>query len=113
LEGGKYVDLSWVTLRNVVNSSPSECTLCCWVLDLAIVNYLIHIHVVENIPMFAQSDGGQNGQEVRLIYVWNRERTTTNHSDGECELYWLDLAYTGKKAKDVAKGMKDSLKNVA
>jgi hypothetical protein len=66
--------------------------------------------VVENVPIFGQSDGGQKGQEVRLISVWNRERATTNHPDGECKLYWLDLAYTGKKSEDAAKGMKHSLK---
>jgi hypothetical protein len=43
LEGGKYVDLSWLTLKNATNSNPSECTtLQCGVLNLAIENYLIH-----------------------------------------------------------------------
>ena len=108
-EGGKYVDLSWLTLKNATNSSPSERTLRRWVLDLAIENYLIHSRLVEKAPIYAQSDGGQKGQEVRLISVWNKDKTTIN-PDGECELYWLDLAYTGKKSEDVAKEMKHSLK---
>ncbi len=112
LEGGKYVDLSWLTLENATTSSMLERTLCCWVLNLAIKNYLIHSCIVENVPIFAQSDGGQKGQEVRLISVWNKERTTINQPDGECELYRLDLAYTGKKLEDVAKGIKHSLKKL-
>jgi hypothetical protein len=43
---------------------------------------------------------------VRLISVWNDEKSTAQNPDGVCKLYWLDLAYTGKKSEDVAKGMK-------
>jgi hypothetical protein len=105
-EGSQYNDLSWLTLENTCNSSPSERTLHQWVLDLAVENYLIHSQLVEKVPIFAQSDGKQKGQEVRLISVWNDEKSTAGNPDGECELYWLDLAYTGKKSEDVAKGMK-------
>jgi hypothetical protein len=112
LEGGEYVNLSWLTLENAANSSPSERSLRRWVLDLAVENYLIHSQIVENVPIFAQSDGKQRGQEVRLISVWNEGKTSLLKPDGECELYWLDLAYTGKKSEDVVKGMKHSLKSL-
>jgi hypothetical protein len=109
-EGGQYVNLSWLTLENDCNSSPSERTLRRWVLDLAVENYLIHSRLVQKAPIFAQSDGGQKAQEVRLISFWNDEKSTAQNPDGECELYWLDLAYTVKKSEDVAKGMKHLLR---
>jgi hypothetical protein len=87
LEGGEYVNLSWLTLENAANSSPSEGSLRRWVLDLAVENYLIHSQIVERVPIFAQSDGGQSGQEVRLISAWNEARTSVTKPDGECELY--------------------------
>jgi hypothetical protein len=36
LKGGKYINLSWLTLKNTANSSPFERSLCRWVLDLAV-----------------------------------------------------------------------------
>jgi hypothetical protein len=65
LKGGKYINLSWLTLKNTANSSPFERSLCRWVLDLAVENYLIHSQIVEKVPIFAQSDGTRpRGQEV-------------------------------------------------
>ena len=39
MEGGEYVDFSWLTLEKACNSSPSERMLRRWVLDLAVENY--------------------------------------------------------------------------
>ncbi len=111
-EDGEYVNLSWLILKNAAKSSPSECSLRCWVLDLAVDNYLIHSQIVEKARIFPQSDGGQRGQEVRLSSVWNKGKTSINKQEGEFELYWLDRAYTGKQSKDGAKGMKHSLKKI-
>jgi hypothetical protein len=83
-----------------------------WVLDLAVESYLIHSQIVEKVQNFAQSNGGQRWQEVRLISVWNEGKTSINQPDGKCELYWPDLVYTGKKSEDVAKGMKHSLEKI-
>jgi hypothetical protein len=58
-EGREFVEFSWLTLENATNSSPPS---RCWVLDLAIGNYLIHSYLVEKAPIFALSDGGQKGQ---------------------------------------------------
>jgi hypothetical protein len=73
-------------------------------------NYLIHSQIVEKAPIFAQSDGGQQGQEVCLISVWIEDNMSINKLNEECELNWLNLAYTAKKSKDVARGMKHSSK---
>jgi hypothetical protein len=105
LKGSEYVNLSWLTLENASNLSPSDHSLCRWVLDMVVENYLIHSQIIEKVQIFLHSDGGQRGQEVCLISVWNEGKTSINKPDGECEFYWLDLAYTGKKSKDVAKGM--------
>jgi hypothetical protein len=83
LEGSEYVNLSWLTLQNAANSSPSERSLRRWVLDLVVENYLIHSQIVEKVPIFAQSDGGQREQEVRLTSVWNDGKTSINKPDGE------------------------------
>jgi hypothetical protein len=78
-EGGKYVDFSLLALESACDSSPSERTLRHWLLDWEIENYLIHSQLVEKAPIFTQSDGGQKGQEVRLIYVWNDEKSTAQN----------------------------------
>jgi hypothetical protein len=61
----KGMDLSFINLENVANSSPSATTFTNWVVEMARDQYLIFGCKIENSNKFCQSDGGQKGQEVR------------------------------------------------
>jgi hypothetical protein len=61
------------------------------VVHLVVENYLIHSQLVEKAPIFAQSDGGQKGQEGRLISVCNGKKSTAQNPDGIIGLDFNEL----------------------
>jgi hypothetical protein len=60
-------DFVWLTLENVANSSPLSSALTNWVIALAQDQYMIFSQKMLGATLFCQSDGGQKGQEVRLL----------------------------------------------
>jgi hypothetical protein len=105
----KGMDMSFVTLENVSNSSPCATSLTNWVTALARDQYLIFSRKIENSTTFCQSDGGQKGQEVRLFATFDPE-DKSKAKDGSICSFWADLTYTGKTSDEVAAGMQQSLR---
>ena len=107
----KGMDLTFINLENVANSSPSATTLQNWVVEMARDQYLIFGRKIENSNTFCQSDGGQKGQEVRLFTTFDpQDNNNDEDKDGMVCSFWADLTYTGKKSDDVAAGAHQSLK---
>jgi hypothetical protein len=64
--------------------------------------------VVERSNGFVESDGGNGGQEIRLINLLDKQDKTSS-PDGTYWKFWLDTCYTGKKSDDVANGIHGSM----
>jgi hypothetical protein len=66
------MDLSFINLENVANSSPATTSLVTnWVTEMARDQYLIFSHKIKNPNTFCQSNGGQKAQEVRLFATFD------------------------------------------
>jgi hypothetical protein len=63
------MDFAWLTLEKIASCSPSALSLTNWVTNLAKEQFIIFSSKMANANVFCQSDGGQNGQEVRL-FTW-------------------------------------------
>jgi hypothetical protein len=105
----KGIDLSFINLENVANSSPSATSLTNWVTKLARDQYMIFSQKIEHSSTFCQSDGGQKGQEVRLFTAFD-EQDKSKGKDGSVFSFWANLTYTGKSSNNVAAGMNQLLK---
>jgi hypothetical protein len=103
------MDMSFINLKSVANSSPCATSLTNWVTEMARDQYLIFSRKIENSNTFCQSDGGQKGQEVRLFTTFDPQ-DKSKAEDGSICSFWADLTYTGKTSDDVATGMHQSLK---
>jgi hypothetical protein len=91
-----------VSLDQLSRCTPSAAVVQCWVLNLAIEQEIIMARLVSQHRVFGQSDGGQKGQEVRVLSLRNQET-------GKIVEYWSGLTYCGKKSNQVANGMKRDL----
>jgi hypothetical protein len=107
-DGEKEIDCWFLTVENVSNTSPKKTILNQWVLELAIKQLLTFGPVVERSNGFVQSDGGNGGQEIRLINLLDKQDKTSS-PDGTYRTFWLDMCYTGKKSDDVANGIHGSM----
>jgi hypothetical protein len=96
------VTMDFVDLVAAQKSSPSRSGIEIWVGELAVLQNLIASVLIETAPVFLQSDGGQKGQEVKLINIYDKEK-------GEILTFWLSLASAGKKSDLVAQGAKKAM----
>ena len=93
----------FVSIQNVYNCSPKASTIDNWILNLAARQVVIaRATIVDDVKIFLQTDGGHNGQEVRLLSYYNK-------ANDKIEVIWLGLTYCGKASKLVAEGLKLSL----
>jgi hypothetical protein len=93
----------FVTIQNVYNCSPKASTIDNWILNLAARQIVIaRAAIVDDVKIFLQTDGGHNGQEVRLLSYYNK-------ASDKIEVIWLGLTYCGKASNLVAEGLKLSL----
>jgi hypothetical protein len=82
--------------------TPSAAVVQYWVLNLAIEQEIIMARLVSQHRVFGQSDGGQKGQEVRVLLLLNQET-------GKIVEHWSGLTCCGKKSNQVANRMKRDL----
>ena len=106
------VDFSWLTLKNVANSSPSSTALTNWVVSLARDQYMIFSYKMSGANLFCQSDGGQKGQEVRLFTIFD-SKDKTESPDGTICQFWAEVAFAGKKSTEVAAAVRHSMQKFA
>jgi hypothetical protein len=104
----KGIDMSFINLKNGANCSRCCTSLTNWATELARDQYLIFSSKMDNSNVFCQSDGGQNGQEVRLFSLLDEADTTESENGVICE-FWADLTYTCKTSDEVAAGTNHSL----
>jgi hypothetical protein len=104
----KGMDMSFISLENVSNSSPCATSLTNWVTSLARDQYLIFSRKMQDSNTFCQSDGGQKGQEVRMFATFD-PNNKSKAKDGSICSFWADLTYTGKTSDNVAACMHQSL----
>jgi hypothetical protein len=109
LHDGNLFNFDWLSIESIADCSPSEISLRNWTRELVAEQYLLFSPLVEIANVFGQLDGGQKGQEVRLVAVWDEDNKRKSPDRSVCQL-WLNLTYCGKKSDKVAKGMKNSLK---
>jgi hypothetical protein len=103
----KQVDAAETILHRRVADQLSRCTpsaaaVQCWVLNLAVEQEIIMACLVSQHRVFGQSDGGQKGQEVRVLSLRNQET-------GKIVEHWSGLTCCGKKSNQVANRMKRDL----
>ena len=106
------IRMDWATIDNVSKSSPSATIIDSWVDDLATLQLSIFGYLMSKAKSaFVQSDGGHDGQEIRIFNIWNTlDKSLT--PDGTMMSFWADLTFNGKKSIEVAAGMKLSLRRL-
>jgi hypothetical protein len=80
-----------VLLDQLSHCTPSAAAVQCWVLNLAITQEIIMARLVLQHRVFGQSDGGQKGQEVRVLSLQNQET-------GKIVEHWSRLTHCEKRA---------------
>jgi hypothetical protein len=94
LDLGDYLDLGLVS-----NCSPTRTAIDGYVADLAIEQNMIASEKFCNAnKKFFHSDGGQKGQMVKVLTMWDTEDTTMT-KDGSVLTYLLDVENSGKKSR--------------
>jgi hypothetical protein len=91
-----------VSLDQLSRCTASAAAVQCWVLNLAVEQEIIMARLVSQHGVFGQSDGGQKGQEVRVLSLRNQET-------GKIVEHWSGLTCCGEKSNQVANGMKRGL----
>ena len=93
----------FITLRNIHKISPCESTIDNYVPRLAAMQVITtRLSVPPTAKLFVQTDGGHQGQEVRLLSYYNQRKN-------KIEVVWLGLTYCGKDSGAVARGLRQSL----
>ena len=99
----KHQSYKWMGLKSISSSTPSSSVIETWVLDLAIKQIMISRHALRyQQPLYIQTDGGHQGQEVRLMSYYDPPSDNIKKN-------WMGLTYCGKTSDEVAKGIKLSL----
>ena len=93
----------FITLCNIHKISPCESTIDNYVPRLAAMQVITtRLSVPPTAKLFVQTDGGHQGQEVRLLSYYNQRKN-------KIEVVWLGLTYCGKDSSAVARGLRQSL----
>jgi hypothetical protein len=90
------------SVLKIAHCSPSASSIEKWVLETAIGQDMIMARLVATCNVFCQSDGGQNGQEVRLLNIWDVQKSSSSVPEGGSRQYLSGLTFTGKKSNQVA-----------
>ena len=88
-----------VSLDQLSHCTPSAASIQTYTMGVAIDQMILLSCQVSKYKVFGQSDGGQNGQEVRLLSL---------HNADSCKIveFWSGLTFCGKESDQVAVGMK-------
>jgi hypothetical protein len=100
----------YLTLGNVLNTSPTRASIDNWAVELAQMQAVIAACFFLNkaTSIFLQCDGGHDGKEVKMLTGWD-PIDKADAPGGSVRQVLLDVDAAGKKAAKLAEGTDVSL----